>query len=127
MKIPDIRKEGDIITYKKSNNVDYKTVRIKKHYDKNGCHNHVILEDFEDKHVSVGLSTKVKKGKNSPNYKCDNDILGGNKTSYMRRQGTVAPQKEYSKTERQGKMTYKDFAKAQEYGARAKAKYKQKK
>jgi hypothetical protein len=43
----------------------------------------------------------------------------------MRKQGTVAPQKEYSKAERQGKMTYKDFAKAQEYGAKAKEKYKQ--
>ena len=46
----------------------------------------------------------------------------------MRRQGMIAPQKEYSKTEWKGKMTYKDYAKAQEYGARAKEKYyKQKK
>ena len=73
------------------------------------------------------MSTKVKKGKNSTNYKCDNDILGGNKRSYMRRQGIVAPRKEYSKTERQGQMTYKDYAKAHEYGARAKSKYIQKK
>ena len=31
------------------------------------------------------------------------------------------------KTERQGQMTYKDYAKAHEYGARAKSKYIQKK
>ena len=41
----------------------------------------------------------------------------------MRRQGTVAPIKEYEKKERKGKMSPKDYAKAREYGDRAKQKY----
>ena len=40
----------------------------------------------------------------------------------MRRQGTVAPKKEYS-GERKGKMTPRDYGKAKEYGDKAKQKY----
>lgn len=102
------------------------SVTIKNHRDKNGGHPHVIVDDIEDKHVSVGLSTNPKKGKNSPNYALELNPLNDGKQSYMRRQGTVAPQKEYEK-ERYGVMTTKDYGKAQEYGERAKQKYIEKK
>ena len=97
-------------------------VQIKNHTDKKGGHPHVILSNVDDKHVSVGLSTKPKKGKNSTNYKLEISPLGDGKQSYMRRQGTVAPKGEY-KQPRNGAMTKKDFAKAKEYGEKAKQKY----
>lgn len=102
---------------------NFVSVKIKRHRDKNGGHHHIILENFENNHVSVGLTTKAKKGKNSPNYKCETDPLGTGKTSYLRRKGTVAPIKEYDKHEKKGKLTPKDYAKAQEYGSKAKEKY----
>lgn len=98
-------------------------VTIKFHGDKNGGHNHVIVEDIDDKHVSVGLTTKKKKGKNHPNYPLDQSPLGDGKESYMRRQGTVAPKKEYM-SPRKGKMTKDDYAQAKVYADRAKEKYK---
>lgn len=101
-------------------------VRIKKHRDKNGGHHNVILEDFEDKHVSVGLTTKPKKGKNATNYKCEIDPLGGKDESYMRRQGIVVPKTEYEPMERKGHMSEKDLAQAKIYGERAKQKYLEK-
>ena len=97
-------------------------VRIKKHKDKNGGHPHVIMEDIEDKHVSVGLSTKPKKGKNSTNYALEKSPLCDGKTSYMRRQGTVAPKYEYT-NQRKGIMTQKDYKQATIYAERAKQKY----
>ena len=103
-------------------------VTIKDHNDSNGGHPHVILEDIENKHVSVGLTTDNKKGSNSTNRKCKVDPLGTGKQSYMRRQGTVAPQKEYNKkSERAGKMEITDYAQAEIYGERAKEKYLEKK
>jgi len=101
-------------------------VTIKWRDDKQGGHNQVILENIDNKHVSVGLTTKASKGKGSTNYKLENDPLGKGKTSYMRRQGTVAPQTEY-KDPRKGNMTPKDHARATEYGERAKQKYINKK
>ena len=98
-------------------------VRVKKHKDSNDGHHHIIVEDFEDKHVSVGLTIKTKKGRNAPNYKCEINPLGGTKTSYMRRQGTVAPQSEYDSKEEVGKLTLNDYERAQEYGKRAKQKH----
>lgn len=97
-------------------------VRIKTHKDKTGGHPHIIVEDIEDKHVSVGLSTKPKKGKNNPNYALKSSPLCDGKTSYMRRQGTVAPQKEYY-GERKGRMTQKDYRQAKVYADNAKQKY----
>lgn len=44
----------------------------------------------------------------------------------MRRQGTVAPVKEYERPCK-GNMTSKDYAKAKEYGDKAKQKYIDKK
>ena len=103
-------------------------VRIKKHGDSNDGHHHVVLEDFENKHVSVGLTTQKTKGRNSTNknYRCEVDPLGGEKQSYMRRQGTVAPKTEYEPTERKGHMSEKDLAQAKIYGERAKQKYLEK-
>lgn len=97
-------------------------VRIKRHRDSQGNHHHVITEDFEDKHVSVGLSTKKKKGQNSPNYKLETSPLSDGKESYMRRQGTVDKQRNYF-DERIGQMTPKDYERAKVYGERAKQKH----
>ena len=46
-------------------------VIIKTHNDTKGGHPHIIVDNVDNKHVSVGLSTKPKKGKNSPNYKLE--------------------------------------------------------
>ena len=95
---------------------------LKRHRDTQGNHNHVILEDIDDKHVSVGTTTRAKKGKNSPNYKCENDIIGNGEQSYLRRQGIVDFKTNYSDP-KQGRMTIKDYAQAKIYGQRAKEKY----
>ena len=100
-------------------------VDIKRHGDSNGGHFNAILEDFEDKHVSVGLTTKATKGAHSSrkNYKCEVNPLGGKEQSYMRRQGMVAPKKEYEPIARKGYMSQKDLAQAKIYGEKAKQKY----
>ena len=102
-------------------------VQIKYHLDKNGGHHHVVVDELDFNYVSVGLTTNPKKGKKSPNYKCETDVLGNGKQSYMRRQGTVAPMKEYVEPSTQGRLSVKDYGKAQEYAAKAKQKYLQKK
>ena len=101
-------------------------VQIKTHTDKKGGHPHVILEDIEDKHVSVGLTSSPKKGKNNPNYKLKKSPLDDGKISYMHRQGTVAPKKEY-KRPRKGSMATDDYKQAKKYGEAAKRKYIEKK
>ena len=61
---------------KSAKSVSFVTVLLKRHRDSQGNHNHVILEDIDDRHVSVGTTSRPKKGKNSPNYKCENvDIV----------------------------------------------------
>lgn len=112
---PEVSVQGDLIT-----------VTIKFKHDSNGGHNHVIVDNIDDNHVSVGLSTKPKKGKNSPNYALEISPLLDGKTSFMRRQGTVAPKKSYRKP-RQGKMAEKDLERAKGYGEKAKQKYIEKK
>ena len=107
---------------KTAKDVSFVTVRLKRHGDSRGNHNHVILEDIDDRHVSVGTTSRPKKGKNSPNYKCENDIIGNGKQSYLRRQGIVDLQTNYSNPS-QGRMTAKDYAQAKIYGQRAKEKY----
>lgn len=105
-----------------------KPVTIKDHNDDKGGHPHVIIDDIDNKHVSVGLTTDNKKGQNSTNRRCEMNPLGTGKTSYMRRQGTVAPKREYDhKSERTGKMTVDDYAQAEIYAERAKQKYLAKK
>lgn len=104
---------------------DFVPVTIKDHKDKNGGHPHVIVDNVDKKHVSVGLSTKKKKGKGKKggtNYTMEKSPLNDGKNSYMRRQGTVAPTGEYENP-RKGTMTPKDYAQAKVYGERAKQKY----
>lgn len=97
-------------------------VTVKQHYDSKGNHPHVIMDDIDDCHISVGLTHDKKKGKNSPNYALERDPLGGEEQSYMHRQGTVAPVNTYFGP-RQGHMTPKDYTKAKEYSAKARQKY----
>ena len=103
-------------------NNGYVPVTIKTHKDKKGGHPHIIVDNVEDKHVSVGLSTKPTKGKGSKNYRLEKSPLNDGKTSYMRRQGIVAPKGEYQ-NQRKGTLTPKDYAQAKIYGDRAKQKY----
>ncbi len=101
-------------------------VRIKTHTDKNDGHPHVIMGNIDDKHVSVGLSTQKKKGKgkkSGTNYSLEKSPLDDGKNSFMRRQGTVAPKKEY-KNPCDGTMTPKDYEQAKVYAERAKQKYR---
>ena len=102
------------------------SVQIKNHKDVKGGHPHVVLEDIDDKHVSVGLTTKPKKGKNATNYKLEVSPLGDGRQSYARRQGTVAPRKEYEKP-RKGNLTTADYTRIKSYGEKAKQKYIEKK
>lgn len=99
-----------------------KSTNVVKQGEKKGGHNHVIVEDIDDKHVSVGLTTKSKKGKNHPNLPLEQSPLGDGKESFVRRQGTVAPKKEY-KAPRKGKMTQNDYTKVKKIGEKAKKKY----
>lgn len=101
-------------------------ITIKNHKDKKGGHPHVIIEDIDDKHVSVGFTTKPKKGKNSPNYSLAISPLNDNKKSFMRRQGTVDYKSNYY-DKRLGVMDKKDYVKAKEYGKSAKNRYLNKK
>lgn len=115
-----------MIETKKKNTDKNVKVTIKTHHDKNGGHPHVILGNIDDKHVSVGLSTKSKKGKNNTNYAMEKSPFNDGKKSFMRRQGTVAPKGEYS-GKRTGSLTQKDYDQAKTYGERAKQKYLHKK
>lgn len=101
-------------------------VQIKNYRDKNGGHPHVIVDDIDKNHVSVGFTHSPKKGKGHPNYALEVNPLGGTEQAYMRRQGTVAPRNDYIEP-RNGVMTDTDYAKAKEYGERAKQKYIEKK
>lgn len=99
-------------------------VLLKWRGDDNGGHNHVIMDTFEDYHVSVGTTTKKTKGANSKskNYSCKNDILGNGQRSYLRRQATVAKINTYGKSS-SGRMTSEDYAQAKVYAQRAKEKF----
>lgn len=110
---PEINVKGELIT-----------VTIKFKNDNNGGHPHVIVDNIDDNHVSVGLTTDSKKGKNAPNKKLTVSPIPvkKGKSSFMHRQGTVAPKKAYRKP-RTGKMTSEDLERAKQYGERAKQKY----
>ncbi len=102
---------------------DLVSVQIKDHKDNNGGHPHAIMDNVDNKHVSVGFSTKKKKGKNGgTNYAMDKSPLDDGKHSYMRRQAIVAPVSEYEKP-RRGTMTSKDYERAKLYAEKAKQKY----
>jgi hypothetical protein len=125
---PNKSMADDLELYLKSGS-KYIPVRIKTHTDKNDGHPHVIIENLEDKHVSIGLSTQKKKGKgkkSGTNFALEKSPLDDGKNSYMRRQGTVASKEEY-KDPRDGSMTPNDFEQAKIYAERAKQKYLKKK
>ena len=107
---------------KEQKNNNLVEVHIKTHKDKKGGHPHVILDDVDNKHVSVGFSTKPTKGKGSKNYRLEKSPFDDGKQSFMRRQGTVAPKNKYTNN-RKGSMTKKDYDQARIYGERAKQKY----
>ena len=106
--------------------IELVVVELRKHKDKKGGHYHIKVDSVDENLVSVGLSTKSKKGKNHPNYHLDISPLNDGKTAFMRRQGTVAPKGEYEKP-RKGTMTPKDFEQAKVIGEKAKQKYLNKK
>lgn len=88
-----------------------KKVIIKKHKDNNGGHYHIIGEELPKSYISVGLTTKSTKGKNSKykNYKLDYDPLATNKQSYLRRQGIIDKKIKYSNSSKQGYLSNKDY------------------
>lgn len=97
-------------------------VKIKNYRDNKGGHPHVIVDDIDDKHISLGLTKDKYKGKNATNYKCQTSPLGDGKESYMHRQAQVKPKGQYYRP-RDGMMEIGDYNRAQEYGERAKKKY----
>ncbi len=106
--------------------VDLVDIVVKTHNDANGGHPHVILEDYIDnKHVSVGLTTKPSKGKTTKNYPLEIDPLNSGSRSYMRRQATIDSKSKY-KNKQNGRMTDRDYKKAKQYGETAKLKEKRK-
>ncbi|MBQ4071968.1 MAG: hypothetical protein IJD51_06135 [Clostridia bacterium] len=97
-------------------------VIIKRHRDKNNGHRHIILENIDDRHVSICITSDPKKGRTSTNYKCQTDILGSGKLSYLRRQGYVEPIADYFGPKKR-KMAQTDYLRAKVYGERAKQRY----
>lgn len=92
--------------YKKKNLLV--TVDIKTHKDSNGGHFHIFMDDFDDKYVSVGLSTQAKKGKiGGTNYSMEKNPLDNGKHSYMRRQGIVDSKRFYLNSQK-GSITIND-------------------
>lgn len=97
-------------------------VQIKDHMDNMGGHPHAIMDNVDDCHVSVGLSTHAKKGRNHPNRTMDKSPLGDGKQSYMRRQACVYPIDEYVNP-RCGAMSQSDYDYAKQAAEKAKQKY----
>lgn len=87
-------------------------IKIKRHFDNNKGHYHIIGDEIDDKYISVGLTTQFTKGSNSKhkNYKLEYDPLGTNKNSYLRRQGIIDKKINYSKKSRKGSLSDKDYA-----------------
>lgn len=110
---------------KTAKNNGFVPITVKTHKDSKGGHPHGIIDDIDDKHVSVGFTHDRYKGKGKKsgnNYALESNPLGGDKQSYMRRQAIVAPKNEYSNS-RKGSLTQKDFEQALIYAERAKQKY----
>lgn len=101
-------------------------VQIKDHMDKKGGHPHAIMDNIDNCHVSVGLTTKVKKGHNSTNKRMGKSPLNDGKQSYMRRQACVYAVNEYANP-RGGSMTQTDYDYAKCIAEKAKQKYIEKK
>lgn len=108
-----------------AHNDNFVPITIKTHKDSKGGHPHGIIDNVDDKHVSVGFTHDRYKGKGKKsgnNYALESNPLGGDKQSYMRRQATVAPKSEYD-SPRKGKMSIKDYERAKQYSDKAKLKY----
>lgn len=109
---------------------DIVKVNLAKLRDTNKIHPHVIVDEIDDKYVSVGLTSHPNKHKDKKhggkNYKLSINPLGKEKISYMRRQGRVAKKNDYTNFKK-GKMTKDDYSKAKLYGKIAKDKYLRKK
>ena len=116
------------MTKKRPNKKDIgdRTVLFKFKRDKKGGHNHAIIDDIDDYHVSVGITTERKKGKNSTNYPLEKSPFNDGAKSYMRRSAEVVKQKRYL-SPKYGVMTEKDYNKAKVYANKAKKKYLEKK
>lgn len=97
-------------------------VKIKRLRDKKDAHHHVITGSIDNKYISVGLTTKPKKGKGNSNIKLKADPLGTKEDSFMKKQGTVERQKAYFDP-KEGHMTVNDFSKAEKIGKKAKEKH----
>lgn len=106
---------------RKENLIKITTKRLR---DNNDSHHQIIMGTYKNRNVSVGLTTKQKKGKNSnsTNYKLERSPFEDNELSYMRRQGQVRLKRDYFDT-KYGVMTQKDYKVAQVYANRAKEKY----
>ncbi len=90
--------------------------------DKNGGHHHIIVDNIDDKHVSIGITQKEYKGKNHKNKPLKYDPLDSGKKSYAKRQGTVKPKKNYY-FPMVGKVDKDDYIVLKRYGDKAKLKY----
>lgn len=98
------------------------TIIIKTHNDAKGGHPHIIIDDVDDKHVSVGLTSDAYKGKGHKNICLKINPLGGSDPSYMKRQGTVSEVARYG-SPRNGSLAKSDHEKAKQIGDKAKQKY----
>lgn len=98
------------------------TVLFKFKRDKNGGHNHAIMDDIDDCHVSVGITSDSKKGKNQTNYRLEKSPFNDGRQSFLRRSGEVNPKNKYI-SPKIGVMTEKDYNKAKAYADKAKEKY----
>lgn len=98
------------------------TVDMKMHRDNNDGHHHIIVDNYENKHVSVGTTTDPFKGKNHPNIHLGYSVLNNEQESHMHRQGTVDLQSNYYNPHK-GQMTLKDFERAKQIGEKAKLKH----
>ncbi len=106
----------------KANN-SFFAVLIKDHKDSQGGHPHVIVDNYQNKHVSVGITKASHKGKGHPNKRLQTDPLQSGKISYMHKQGTVDLQSKYVRP-RNGYMHPDDFIEANNIGKRALEKHK---
>ena len=104
-------------------------IRIGYLRDKNDRHPHLIMDEVDDKYISMGLSTEPRKGKNKKagkNKPLQINPLGGNDKSYMRRKATIENKKRYEKIQ-QGKIHTADYDVAKYYSDIAKDAYNKKK
>ncbi len=102
-------------------------VKIKWLNDKQGGHHHIIGDSIDDKHVSVGLTSKSRPGKSRhKNIELESRILDKKTTSFIRREAKVLHKDLYTGNY-VGYVTTKDKEQIDNRIAIAKKKYKDKK